>query len=460
MKSRFGAVMAATVSLLMAAAAGAQNWPQFRGPGAAGIAEGKPLPVTWNVEKNENVLWQTEIPGLGHSSPVVWGDRVFLTTAISSDPKAGLRHGLYGDVEPSNDLSPHTWKVYALDRRTGKIIWEQVAHQGAPRTKRHPKSSQATPTPATDGKHVAVSFGSEGLYVYHWNGKLAWKKDLGALNAGWFFDPDYEWGFGSSPIIYKNMVILQCDIQKDSFIAAWDLKTGKEVWRTMRDEIPSWGTPTVVEAGGRAELVANASKFIRGYDALSGKELWRLGPNSEITTPTPFAWQSLIFVTNGYAPIQPIYAVRAGASGDISLKGDATSSDSIAWSVKRGGPYTPTPIVYDGVLYVVSNQGILTAYDAKSGQRIFQERLGKAGVPVSSSSVAGDGKIYFSGEDGEVFVVKAGRQFELLAKNPVGGVMLATPAISDGVIFLRTTQRVIAVGAPAPSRAAAGGRSK
>jgi outer membrane protein assembly factor BamB len=268
----------------------AQQWPSFRGPQASGVAVGAaPTATTWNVPTGDAVLWKTEIPGLAVSSPIVAGDRVFVSTALSGDPKQGLRTGLYGDVEPVKDDSAHVWRLLALDRKTGKVLWDKVVHQGVPKTKRHPKSSQASPTPATDGTHVVVSFGSEGLYAYSVKGDLLWKQDLGTLNAGWFYDPDYEWGVASSPIIWRNLVIVQCDIQQRSFVAAFDVKTGKPVWRTDRDEIPSWATPTVVEMGGFVELVTQGTNAIRGYDPMTGQELWRLTGNSEVTVPTPIA---------------------------------------------------------------------------------------------------------------------------------------------------------------------------
>ena len=400
----------------------AQNWPQFRGPGAAGVAEGRPAPVKWDGEKSVNVRWKTPIPGLAHSSPVVWGDKVFVTTAVSSGAKEETRFGLYGDVEPVKEEAKHTWKVYALDKRTGKILWERVSYEGLPKVKRHPKATHASSTPATDGRVVVALFGSEGLYAYDTtSGKLLWKQDLGVLDAGWFYDPDYQWEHASSPVIYKNLVIVQADIQKDSFIAAYDLKTGKQVWKTMREEIPSWGTPTVYEGKARAELITNGTKAVRGYDPLTGKELWRLSPNSEITTPTPFVAHDLIYVTSGYAPVQPIYAVRAGAaSGDISLKEGQESSEFVAWSKKRGGPYMPTPVVYGDLFYTVSNQGVVTAYNAKTGERIYQERIAGRGGAFTASPVASDGKIYLSSDDGEIFVFKAGRKHELLSANPMG----------------------------------------
>ncbi len=433
----------------------AQNWPSFRGPNAAGVADGMDPPTAWNADKSLNIRWKTPIPGLGHSSPIVWGDRVFITTAISSDPQSEFRHGMYGDVTPAKDVSKHVWRICALDKKTGTIIWERTAHEGVPKSKRHPKSSQASPTPATNGKHVVAFFGAEGLYCYDFDGKLLWKQDLGVLSAGWFYDPDYEWGVGSSPIIYKDLVIVQCDIQQNSFVAAFNIKDGRQVWRTSRDELPSWGTPTVYEGKTRAELITHATKYIRGYDPINGKELWRLAPNSEITTPTPIFAHDLIFVTNGYRGIQPIYAVRPGATGDISLKENAESNRSIAWSKKRGGPYTPTPIVYGDYLYICSNNGVLTAYNAKTGEQIYQQRIGDKGGAYSASPVAADGKLYFTSEDGEIFVVKAGTKYELLATNPMGEVCMATPAISGGMIIVRTQRHVYGIGegtARKPSR--------
>ena len=431
----------------------AQNWPQFRGPSASGVVEGQAAAVTWDAQKSVNTRWKTAIPGLAHSSPVVWGNKIFVTTAITSAAKDETRYGLYGDVAPVKDDPKHIWKVFALDKQTGKILWERTAYEGLPKVKRHPKSTHADSTPATDGKHVIALFGSHGLYAYDLNGKLLWKQDLGVLDAGWFYDPDYQWEYGASPIIYKNMVIVQADIQKNSFIAAYNIKNGKRLWITPREEIPSWSTPTVYEGKSRAELVTNGTKAIRGYDPVTGKELWRLGPNSEVATPTPIFAHDLIYVTTGYRVIQPIYVIRPGAAGDISLKNGKESSDFIAWSKTRGGPYMPTPVIYGELLYIVSNQGVLTTYQAKTGERLYQERLGGKGGAFTASPVASDGKIYLSSEDGEVFVVKAGPKYELLATNPVGQVMMATPAISDGLVIVRGVSHLFAFGETPDARA-------
>jgi outer membrane protein assembly factor BamB len=424
------------------------NWPSFRGLNATGVADGENPPMKWDGEKSVNIRWKTPIPGLAHSSPVVWGNKVFLTTAISSNPDSKLRHGLYGDVAPDKDLSKHTWKVYCLDKQTGKILWERVVAEATPEVKRHPKSTQANSTPATDGKNVALLTGNGELLVYDIQGNQLWKKDLGVLNSGWFYDPDYEWGYGSSPILYKNLVIVQCDLQKNSYIAAFDVKTGKQVWLTPREEIPSWGSPTIHVGKERAELITNGTGFVRGYDPITGKELWKLAGNSEITVPTPFVAHDLIYVTSGYTPVQPIYAIKLGAKGDISLKKDQESNQFVAWSKQRGGPYMPTPIVYGDYLYTCANSGVVTAYNAKTGERIYQQRLGGKGsaYAFTASPVAADGKLYFTSEDGEIFVIKAGPTYEVLSVNKLGEVILATPAISQKMLIVRTINHLYGIG--------------
>ena len=422
-----------------------QNWPAFRGANAAGVADGQPTAVKWNAPANENVAWKTPVPGVAVSSPIVWGDRVFVSTAVSSDPNQNIRTGQYGDVEPINDSSKHTWRLISIDKKSGKVIWDKVAHEGVPKTKRHPKSSQASATPVTNGKVVVVSFGSEGLYAYDFDGKQLWTKDLGVLNAGWFFDPDYEWGIGSSPIIYKDMVILQCDIQRNSFLVALDAATGTQKWRTPREEIPSWSTPTILESNGKAEIVTQATTFTRGYDPETGKELWKLSGNSEIAIPTPIVGPGFVLVTNGYRGVQPIFAIKPGATGDITLKKDETKNASIAWSTNRGGPYIPTPVIYGDQLYVLLNNGVLASYKVATGEQVYQKRLGGTGGSFSASPVAADGKIYCSSEDGDVFVIKAGPEYQELAKNPIGEVLMATPAVSDGLLIFRGLKNVYAI---------------
>jgi len=422
------------------------SWPSFRGPHASGVAEGQNLPDKWNGKTGENILWRTPIPGLAHSSPVVWGNRIFVTTAISSDPKASFRPGLYGDGDASKDRSVHRWMVYALDKQSGKILWERVAYEGEPIDKRHIKSTYANSTPVTDGRIVVAWFGSQGVYAYDVNGKLLWKVNLGRVDMGAYDIPTYEWGPASSPIIWKDLVILQCDTQTDSFIIAFNADTGKAVWKTKREEIPSWGTPTVATTSKGEELVANASNFIRGYDPRTGKELWRLGRSSQITAPTPIFADDMLVVVSGRGPERPIFVVRAGARGDLTLPDGKTSSDTVVWSRTGRGSYMPTPLIYNGILYVLANNGTFDAYNLKTGDEIYRQRLPLVGSGFSASPIASDGKIYLSNEDGEILVVSAGDKFNHISTNSMGELLMATPALSDGVMYVRSAESLFAVG--------------
>jgi outer membrane protein assembly factor BamB len=423
------------------------SWPSFRGPQASGIAEKQNLPDRWNVKTGENILWKTPLPGLAHSSPVVWGNKIFVTSAVSSDPKASFRPGLYGDGDASRDRSVHRWMIYAIDKRSGRISWERVAHTGEPREKRHIKSTYANSTPATDGRIVVTWFGSEGVYAYDVSGRLLWQVDLGRLDLGAYDIPTYEWGPASSPIIWNNLVILQCDTQTDSFLLALDAATGKTVWKTDRDELPSWGTPTVATtATGRAVLVANASNFIRGYDPTTGKELWRLGGSSKITAPTPIFGEDLFVVVSGRGPERPIFVVRPNAQGDLTLADGKTASEAILWSKTGRGSYMPTPLIYNGILYVLANNGLFDAYNLKTGAEIYRQRLPTVGSGFSASPVAADGKIYLSNEDGEMLVIAAGEKFNHLGTNSIGELLMATPALSDGVMYVRSSTNLFAIG--------------
>lgn len=446
---RLGALAALLVLAIPVAAQkqpAAFDWTSFRGNHAEGVADGQDLPEHWDAEKGTSIKWRTRIPGLAHSSPVVWGDRLFVTTAISSRPNATFRKGLYGDGDASDDRSSHQWKIYCLDKRTGKVVWERTAYEGVPLEKRHIKSTYANSTPATDGRYVVAFFGSQGLYVYDMKGRLVWKKSLGRLDAGAYDVPDYEWGTASSPIIYKDLVIVQCDQQRDSFLIAVNIKTGETAWKTPREELPSWCTPTVYPGGSRTELITNAPNFIRGNDPETGKELWRLGGSSKITAPTPVFDGNLIVVASGRRPEMPIFVIRAGATGDITLADGQTASKHIAWSKQRVGSYMPTPLIYRGHLYVLKNQGILSCYDLAAGEEKYTERIPHQGSGFSASPVASDGRIYLSSEDGDIFVVKAGSKFELLGKNVMGQPLMATPAISSGMIFVRGQNDLFAIG--------------
>ena len=422
------------------------NWPTFRGRGASGIADGQFPPATWDVVTGRNIRWKVEVPGLGHSCPIVWQQNILLTSATSGTGDHSLRTGQYGDIDSVEDGSEHVWNLYCVDKITGETRWVRELQRGVPKVKRHLKSTHANPTPATDGQHIVVSLGSEGLYCYDFDGNLIWRRDLGKLASGWFYDDAYEWGFGSSPIIYKHLVIQQCDVGRDSFIAAYHIETGQQAWRTGRTENPSWSTPTMYVGEAGDELITAASNFVRGYDPLTGSERWRMARLAEVTIPTPVVADGLVYVTSGYRDLKPIYAIRPGGRGDITLEDDQTSNPSIAWKLDRGGPYMPTPIAYRGHLYVCPNNGLLSCYDAATGERIWRKRL-KNKHGYTASPVAADGKIYFVSESGEVTVVAAGSEFKLLARNEMNETCMATPAISDGMIFIRTQHHLYGIGA-------------
>lgn len=428
------------------------NWPGFRGVGSRGIADGQNAPAEWTIDEdeaeNKNVKWKTPVAGLGMSCPSVWGDRVFVTSAVAEGEEQNVKIGLYGDVASVEDDREYQFKVVCLSKSSGSVLWERVANQAKPMVKRHAKSSHANPTVATNGQHVVAFFGSEGLYCYDVNGDLKWKRDLGFLDSGWFYDPGYQWGFGSSPIIYKDRVIVQCDIQGQSFIAALQLSDGKEIWRTEREEIPTWSSPTVHEFDGMTMVITNGTKAARGYDMKDGSELWSLSGHSEIVVPTPSVAHGLIFLSSGYSPIQPIYAIKPSAHGDVSLDSGETKNESIEWSVKRGGPYMPTPIVYGDYLYCCANSGILSCYEAKTGKQVYRKRMKAPGGALSftASPIAADGNLFCTAEDGRVLVVKAGPKFKLVRTNTLGESVLATPAVSEGMMIFRGQNHVIAVG--------------
>ena len=439
--------VAVVVPCLVQAAEPDQNWPRFRGPHARGVAHGYPTPASWSVESGEGVLWRTSIPGLAHSSPVVWGDSVFVTSAVNEKGGSLLKVGLYGSIDPVPDEGPHRFVVYRIDKRTGKILWERVAFEGTPRRPRHPKATLANSSPATDGEKVVAFFGSEGLYCYDLQGKLLWKKDLGPLDAAFFKAPDAQWGFASSPVIHDGVVYIQCDVLNDPFLAAFDLKTGEQIWRTKRDDVPTWSTPTIHSTGERTLLLVNGWKHAGGYDATTGKEIWRLSGGGDIPVPGPVVAHDLVFITNAHGSDAPIYAVRLDAEGDISLGDDETSNEHVSWSIPRGGAYMQTPLVYGDLLYNCRDNGVLSVYDARTGDRKYQQRLGRGGGGFTASPVAADGKVYFTSEEGDVYVVKAGSNYELLATNALDEVTMASPAISEGTIYFRTRTHLVSVGA-------------
>ncbi len=430
------------------------DWPQFRGPNANGIATGAATPTTWNVEKSENILWKAAVPGLGHSSPIIWGNRLFVTTAVNQNKTAPLKVGLYGEGESAADDDVQQWKVFCLDTKGGGILWQATAHEGKPKVRRHPKATHANCTMATDGASAVAFFGSEGLYCYDLKGRLRWQKDLGTLRASptvYNDKPDpqgatLEWGFASSPIIYGNRVFVQCDVLTNGFVAAFNLADGKELWRTRRDDTATWSTPNICATGPRPQLVVNGWNHMGGYDAQTGEELWRMAGGGDCPVPTPVVWKDLIFIMSAHGPRKPIYAVRSDAAGDISLHDGAVTNKFVSWSALRGASYMQTPLIYEDRLYSCHVDGVLSCFDAATGKEYYKERLGSGGEGFTASPVASSGRIYFTSEQGAVFVVKPGPEFNLLATNQMGEVCMATPAIADGVMFFRTQGHVVAVG--------------
>jgi outer membrane protein assembly factor BamB len=425
----------------------AQNWPSFRGPGTSGVAPAGQPPAVWNVRSGQNIAWKTEIPGLAHSGPIVWGQRIFVTTAVPlQKTEVEVVPGDYsiGGVEAAKDMVRHAWRLVALDRATGAILWTRTLHEGLPRVKRHRKSSHASATPATDGRYIVALLGSEGLFCTDMDGRLLWRRDLGVMDTGEVHDPQYQWGPASSPLIVDDLVIVQNDRQQDSFLAAYDLQTGREVWKTPRNEKPAWASPVLFPSSDGPQVVTNSPSFIRGYDPRTGRELWRMRDEAEMKIATPLAAGEFLVLTGG-APTggRPIYVLRAGALGDISLKPGEERNAHVVWKTERGSPFAPTPLARDGHLYVPSDKGVLTVYDLRNGQRIYQQRIGSGFF--SASPVAAGSQLYVTSEDGEIYVLRMGREFELLATNSMGEVCLATPALSGDMLIVRTRSHLYGI---------------
>ena len=436
----------AVVLLLVSPAPAAEqgDWPQFRGPGATGIASGTPTPTTWDVPAGENVKWKTPVPGLGFSAPVIQGDKLFVTTAVKEGEEQKVRVGLYGDIKPVEENEPMRFNLLCLDKNTGKVLWEKTAHRGVPEIKRHPKSSHANPSPATDGKHVVAFFGSEGLFCYDMDGKPLWQKDFGVLDSGFFAVKDAQWGFASSPVIHQGKVIVQVDVQEGSFVGVFDVATGDEVWRTPRRDYPTWGTPTVVKVGDATHVVCNGFNEIAAYDFATGKRVWRLRGGGDIPVPTPVEAHGLVFITSAHGMNSPVFAIRTSATGEITPKQGETKTEHLPWFRMRGGNYMQTPIVVGDELYCCKDNGVLTCFDARTGREHYSQRL-EGGVGFTASPVSDGRHLYFTSEDGQVHVIKAGTSLDRVATNPLGEVCMATPAISEGVLFFRTLGHLVAV---------------
>ena len=421
----------------------AQDWPGWRGDGR-GISPENNLPLKWS--EDEGVKWKTPIPGAGHSSPIVWGNRVFVTTAVAEDPNVeSFRGGVYmGGNRQKPDESEYTYSVICLDADEGNVMWSKAVARQSPKTRRHTKNTYASETPVTDGKYVFASFGSAGLFCVDFEGNVVWQRDLGLMRR------QRGWGTGASPILFRDTVIFNCDSDDDSYIAAFDKVTGNPVWRTERNEGASWGTPFLFEAESRTIVVTNATRHMRGYDAASGKLLWECAGGSMITDPSPVTAQGLVFLSSGHSlgflRPQPIIAVRPEALGDITPPKGQSQSDGIAWSHRSGGSYVPSPIAIGEYLYVPQDRGSVTCYEARTGKTMYEKQKLGARNTITSSPVSGDGKIYVQTEDGECYVVKPGPVFEILAVNKLDEIFCASPAVSAGKIFLRGRKHLYCIG--------------
>jgi outer membrane protein assembly factor BamB len=359
-----------------------------------------------------------------------------------------LKVGLYGNIDSVPESGPVQWRLLALDRATGRILWNVLALEAVPKVKRHTKATHCNSTPATDGKRIVALFGSEGLFCFDREGKLLWKKDLGPMDSGYFQVPTAQWGFASSPVIHDGKVVVQCDVQKDSFLAVFDLADGRELWRTARKDVPTWGTPAVVVQGGRTQIAVNGWHHSGGYDFATGRELWKLDGGGDIPVPTPVFAHGLIYFTSAHGRLRPIRAIRADASGDITPaeSGPANpASAAIVWNHDKKGNYMQTPIVVGEHVYACNDLGVLSCFDARTGEVRYSERVSKVSEGYTASPVSDGRHLFITSELGNVVVVPVGAAFSVVATNPLGETCLATPAISDGTLFFRTRGKLIAV---------------
>jgi outer membrane protein assembly factor BamB len=419
------------------------NWPQFRGVQASGVGTGE-LPVEWDVESGRNIQWKRKLVGLGHSCPIAFGDRLFLTTAVSETDNETVATGMVGGSgEPAFDSGNWRWQVAAFDLTSGIEIWRRTVVTGRPTIKRHIKATHANSTPATDGKHVVAFFGSEGLHCLDIDGNLLWKKDFGRLHSGPYDAPELEWGFAGSPVIHDGTVIIQCDCLNKGFVAVLSLVNGEELLRIKRDDVATWSTPAVVQTETETQLVCNGYQQMAGYNLKTGERLWTLHDGGDVPVPTPLTAHGLIFITNGHGR-SPFYAVSPSARGDITPRRNADDlPDGLTWWEPRGGTYIPTPIIVGDLLYTCTSGGVLSVREARTGSLVYEKRVGGQ---YSSSSVATEKHLYLCSEDGVVSVIKTGREYESAAGNKMGEPLFATPAIAGNRLIIRTTRHLYSIG--------------
>lgn len=417
---------------------GDANWPQFRGPHAAGFSVNTHLPDKWST--NQNVAWKTDLPGRSWSSPIIWGNRVLLTAVVNRGESETPKKGLYlGGNRPEPSKAEHQWKVLCLELTTGKVQWEKQVHEGAPETAIHLKNSYGAETPVTDGERVYALFGNLGIFAFTLEGKEAWSKRLEPRKTR------YGWGTAASPVVYHQRLFIVNDNDEKSELLVLEARTGKELQRVDRDEKSNWATPFIWESGQRVELVTSGSRAVRSYD-LDGQLLWSMRGMSSIDIPTPCAGGGLLFVSSGYVgdKLRPVYAIRPGAQGDITLNAGETNSHFIAWSVLAGGPYNPSPLFYEGRLYVLYDRGLVSCYEAGTGKVLYDRERLPEGLAFTASPWAAGGRVFCLNEDGVCYVLRAGDKFELLHTNRLADddMCMATPALAGDRLLIRTAARL------------------
>ncbi len=434
-----GTVVAALLLIPAAAVAQPGQWARFRGPDAGAVADDPRLPETWS--ETENVVWTADIPGLGWSSPVVWDDHVFLTTAVSAGAERAPVRGLYdpgSDSGATRSSAAHRWLVYDLDFATGEVRWVRELQTAVPQIERHLKNSFASETPVTDGERLYVYFGAIGLVAaLDLDGEVLWRRELGVFNGRQRF------GTAASPALHDGRLYVVNDNTTQSFLVVLDATTGAEVWRVERNEVENWSTPFVWENDLRTEIVTAGLRRVRSYD-LDGRLLWELGGMTVNVVPTPFARDGLVYISSGYPGglPRPVYAIRPGASGDISLREGENANDFIVWYQPMLGTYNTSALVYDGYYYTLLDRGFLLNHDARTGREIYGRTRIKPGSGFTASPWAYNGRIFLLGEDGDTFVVRAGPEFELLGTNSLNEMALATPAVVRGSLILRTQSKL------------------
>ena len=432
------------ISVLSGGGRARADWPQFRGPGSLGVVEDERLPTKWS--ETENVIWKTPVGGMAWSSPIVCGDRIFLTTVMSEGKEKSPKKGLYfGGNQSKPSANTHHYRVSCVDFDSGKILWQRLAQSGPPRNPRHIKNSHASETPCTDGERVYAYFGSIGLlHAYSLDGELAWTRQWATHKTR------HDWGTAASPIVHEGRVYIVNDNEEDSFLEAIDAATGSKIWRVNRKEKSNWSTPYVWKNDHRTEIVTTGTGRVRSY-SLDGELLWELKGMSSIAIPTPFQGHGLLYISSGYVGDEkrPAYAIRPGASGDISLAEGEKTNDHIAWYRRQIGPYNPSPLLYKDRFWVLYDFGFLGCFDARTGENVFpreKTRIRKERTAFTSSPWAYQDKIFCLSEDGETFVFEAGDAYKLLHVNELDEMCMATPAIHDGSLLIRTISSLYRIG--------------